>query len=133
MKIATTYLDGNIFAHFGHTDKFKLYTVEDNKIINTEIVDTNGSGHGALVGLLSSLGVDILICGGIGMGAQIALDDADIELYSGIEGDADAAVTSYLDGSLCCSHEANCNHHDHDHGCSCGHDHHHNDHDCGCH
>ena len=32
------------------------------------LVDTNGSGHGALAGVLNALNADVLICGGIGGG-----------------------------------------------------------------
>ena len=73
MKIAVTYENGQIFQHFGHTEQFKLYDVADGSIIATEIVNTNGSGHGALAGFLMQQGVDVLICGGIGGGAQVAL------------------------------------------------------------
>ena len=69
MKIAVTYADGLIFQHFGHTQQFKIYEVENGSIISSEVVDTNGSGHGALAGLLAALKVDVLICGGIGGGA----------------------------------------------------------------
>ena len=68
MKIAVTHENGQIFQHFGHTKQFKIYTTEDGKIINSEVIDTNGSGHGALAGLLSALGVDALICGDHGCG-----------------------------------------------------------------
>lgn len=141
MRIAVTYENGNIFQHFGHTEQFKIYDEQDGKIISSEIVDTNGSGHGALAGFLKLAGVNALICGGIGVGAQLALDEADIELYSGISGSADDAVAALLNGTLEASSEANCDHHhdhDHDHDCGCGHhhhdhEHHHDhDHDCGC-
>ena len=139
MKIAVTYENGNIFQHFGHTAQFKVYTAEAGQVVSSEIVDTNGSGHGALAGLLEELGVNTLICGGIGMGAQLALDNADIELYAGVAGDADAAVAKLLAGELPQNGEANCDHHhhhEHGHDCSCGHDHdHHHEHghDCHCH
>ena len=42
--------------------------VENGKIVNSYVEETNGSGHGALAGMLKELGVDVLICGGIGMG-----------------------------------------------------------------
>ena len=136
MKIAVTYENGNVFQHFGHTAQFKVYTIEDKKIVAQEIIDTNGSGHGALAGLLEELGVDTLICGGIGMGAQIALDQADVSLYAGVNGSADEAVAMLLAGRLPQNAAANCNHHhdhEHDHDCSCGHDHHHeHGHDCSC-
>ena len=92
MKIAVTYQNGNIFQHFGHTEQFKLYEVENNTIINTQIVNTNGSGHGALASFLAANAVDTLICGGIGAGAQNALAMAGIKLYGGVSGSADKAV-----------------------------------------
>ena len=134
MKIAATYEDGNIFAHFGHTAQFKIYEVEDGKVISSQVVDTNGSGHGALAGFLEGLGVNVLICGGIGGGARFALQDADIEIYGGVAGDADEAVEALLAGTLGYDPNACCSHH-HEDGHSC-HDHHdhacgHHDHTCG--
>ena len=130
MKIAVTYADGLIFQHFGHTQQFKIYEVENGAIIASDVVDTNGSGHGALAGLLSALQVNVLICGGIGGGAQMALAEAGIALYGGCSGDADAAVTDLLAGTLRFNPNVRCNHHDHhgaehtcgDHGCgsNCG-------------
>ena len=116
MKIAVTYENGQIFQHFGHTKAFKIYTVEDNKVGSADVVDTNGSGHGALAGMLRVLGVDTLICGGIGGGAQTALKDAGIALYGGVSGDADTAVEEYLAGTLIFNPNVKCSHHDHEHG-----------------
>ena len=73
MKIAVTYDNGQVFQHFGHTEQFKIYEVEDGKVVAAEVVDTNGQGHGALGGFLAEQGVDVLICGGIGGGARNAL------------------------------------------------------------
>lgn len=116
MKIAVTYSNGSIFQHFGHTEQFKLYDVEDGKIVSTEVIDTNGSGHGALAGILRCLQVDTLICGGIGGGAQMALAEEGIRLFGGVSGDADAAVEAYLAGSLEYNPNVRCSHHDHEHG-----------------
>ena len=131
MKIAVTYSNGEIFQHFGHTEQFKVYTVDGNKILSAEVIDTNGSGHGALAGLLSQLDVDVLICGGIGGGAQMALAQAGIQLYGGVNGDADKAVESFVAGNLAYDPNAKCDHHDHhhdeDHACGehgCGSEHH---------
>ena len=68
MKIAVTYDNGQIFQHFGHSAQFKLYEVSGGMILNTAVVDTNGSGHGALAGFLKQNGVDTLICGGVTFG-----------------------------------------------------------------
>lgn len=124
MKIAVTYENGQVFQHFGHTEQFKIYTVEDGKVVSAEVVDTNGSGHGALAGFLDAYKVDTLICGGIGAGAKFALADMGIELFAGTSGDADALVEDFLAGKLNYNPHTECNHH--------GHDHHH-DHDCGHH
>ena len=116
MKIAVTYDNGQIFQHFGHTEQFKLYEAVDGKITHAKVVDTNGSGHGALAGFLMQNGVDTLICGGIGGGAQAALAEAGIKLYGGVSGDADAAVSALLSGNLGYDPNVHCDHHDHAHG-----------------
>ncbi len=122
MRIAVTYENGEIFQHFGHTAQFKLYDVEDGKIVGEQVVDTNGSGHGALAGFLQAAKVDALICGGIGMGAQMALADAGIRLYAGVQGSADAAAKALAEGALEFDPNARCDHHEH-HGGDCGHEH----------
>ncbi len=116
MRIAVTYENGAIFQHFGHTEQFKIYDVEENKIVSSQIVDTNGSGHGTLAGILKSINVDVLICGGIGGGAQMALAQAGIKLYGGVNGSADEAVNALLSGSLMFNPNVKCNHHSHEHG-----------------
>lgn len=116
MKIAVTHEMGNIFQHFGHTQQFKLYETEGTEIKKISLLNTNGSGHGALAGLLKDNGVDVLICGGIGGGAQTALKDAGIRLYGGVQGSADAAVVAFLKSELIYNPDVKCDHHDHEHG-----------------
>ena len=130
MKIAVTYENEQIFQHFGHTDKFKVYEVEDGKILSSEVIDTNGQGHGALAALLKTIGADVLICGGIGGGAQMALAEAGVKLYGGVTGACDAAVEAFLKNDLSYRPDVRCDHHDHEHSKgnhSCG------DHGCGTH
>lgn len=128
MKIAVTYQNGQIFQHFGHTEQFKIYEISNGSILHTEVVDTNGSGHGALAGFLMQHGIDTLICGGIGGGAQMALTQAGIRLFGGVSGDADAAVQALLNSTLTYDPDVHCNHHGHgEGGHTCG------DHGCGHH
>ena len=127
MRIAVTYENGQVFQHFGHTEEFKIYEIEDGKVISTEIIGSNGSGHSALAALLDERKIDVLICGGIGGGAQAALAERGIELCAGAEGNADHAVEAYLRGELV-NTGANCNHHGEGHSC---HDHGCGEHDCG--
>ena len=100
MRIAVTYAGGEIFQHFGRTEQFKVYDVENGQVVHSEVVGTNGQGHGALAGVLQQLHADVLICGGIGGGAQAALASAGIQLYGGASGPADAAVDAFLAGRL---------------------------------
>ena len=128
MKIAVTYDNGEVFQHFGRTESFKIYDVEDNKIISSEVISSNGTGHGALAGLLAEQGVNVLICGGIGGGAQTALTEAGIDLCAGAQGNVDEVVETYLKGELESS-GVNCDHHHHEEGHSCGS--HEEGHSCG--
>ena len=123
MRIAVTYEDGAIFQHFGHTSQFKLYDVEEGRVTRAVVIDTNGSGHGALATFLTAFQVDKLICGGIGGGAINALAGAGIDLYPGIDGSADMAVMQLIHGVLPKRTDVRCNHHHH----------HAEDHDCGSH
>ena len=119
MKIAVTYENGQIFQHFGHTSQFKVYEIQNNQITSSQVVDTAGSGHGALAGFLMEHGIDTIICGGIGGGAQNALAQAGIKLYGGVggvAGDADAAVQALLENNLQFNPNVQCSHHDHQHG-----------------
>ena len=127
MRIAVTYENGQVFQHFGHTEEFKIYEIEDGKVISTEIIGSNGSGHSALAALLDERKIDVLICGGIGGGAQAALAERGIELCAGADGNADQAVEAYLRGELV-NTGANCNHHGEGHSC---HEHGCGEHDCG--
>lgn len=137
MKIAVTYENGNIFQHFGHSEAFKVYTVENDTVVSSEVISSEGQGHGALAALMAENTIDVVICGGIGGGAINALSENGIEVCSGVSGDADEAVEEYLKGNLF-SEGVNCDHHgeghscgDHeDGGCHCGS---HDESEGGCH
>ncbi len=125
MRIAVTYENGEVFQHFGHTEQFMVYDVDENVISKKTLVHTNGSGHGALADFLKKQEVDVIVCGGIGGGARQALDEAGIRLYGGVSGEADAAITALMNGSLSFDSNVTCGHHDGHHNGSCG------EHGCG--
>ena len=122
MRIAVTYEQEKVGQHFGRTEQFKIYDIRDGQIASAQIIDTNGTGHSALAGFLRAAEVEVLICGGIGMGAQMALADAGIKLYAGVQGAADAAAKALAEGNLEYDPNARCDHHEHHDG-DCGHDH----------
>ena len=127
MKIAVTYENGQIYQHFGHCENFKVYDTDGQTVTASQVINAMGSGHGALAGFLQQHGVDVLICGGIGGGARIALAQAGIQLYPGVVGDADTAVAALLAGNLDYNPNTMCSHHSHDDGHACG------SHGCGSH
>lgn len=153
MKVAIPFKNDNIFQHFGMAPAFKVYQLEDKAVVGTELLETGGHGHGAMVNLLVKNAVDCVICGGLGGGAVRALEEAGIKLYAGNSGAADEAVTLLLAGELANNVEAatagrggrRCHGHGHgDEGCGChghdkghcgchGHEHSHEDCGCGCH
>lgn len=139
MRIAVTYDNGNVFQHFGKTKEFMIYTVDAGKIASSEILNAGDTGHEALAGLLAGQDVEVVICGGLGAGADAALKAAGIEVFSGVQGSTDEAVNAYLDGTLT-SEGINCDHHDHadsasdenDSVCDCGNGCGSEDEGCGC-
>ncbi|MFT9056761.1 MAG: NifB/NifX family molybdenum-iron cluster-binding protein [Ethanoligenens sp.] len=122
MKIAVPYENGQIFQHFGSTECFKIYDIADGKTVAAATVGTDGNGHGALAAFLQNLGVDTLICGGIGGGAKSMLSEVGIQLYGGVSGEADKAVVDMLSGALRFDPDVSCTHHEEQHGGSdsCG-------------
>lgn len=127
MKIAVTYENNEVFQHFGHTENFKFYEIHNGKVVSSEVVPTNGQGHGALANFLASHKVDAVICGGIGAGAKTALSNAFIALYGGVKGSCDEAIEHLIHGTLEYNSNISCSHHEHDHNHTCG------DHGCGSH
>lgn len=117
MKIAVTYEAGQVFQHFGHCAAFKIYQLEDQSILSSQVVDTQGHGHSALAGFLQERQVDVLICGGIGGCARTALDAAGIQIYGGVNGDVEDVIVDFLAGNLHFDPNASCNHHGADHVC----------------
>lgn len=130
MKIAVTTENGNVFQHFGKCKEFTLFDVEEQKIISKQVLSAGESGHSALAVLLAQNQVDLLICGGIGAGARVALQESGIQLAAGVSGTVDNAVNAYLNGTLFFNNEATCDHHhgESGEGHHCGEEHHCNGH-----
>lgn len=123
MKIGIPYDESTqqIFQHFGKTAAFKIYTVADGAVQSSEVVTTGGQLHEGAAQLLAAHGVDTVICGGVGGGMQMALTQAGIRFYSGVQGAADAAAEALLAGNLAYDPAARgCQHH-HEHGCGHAH------------
>ncbi len=117
MKIAATYEKdtGNVFQHFGKTQFFKIYEIEDGKILSSEVIDNGGNGHHALPPYLKSLGVETLILGNRGQGAIDAIAASGLKEIPGITGPADEAAALFAKGELKGNFDAKCDHHHGEH------------------
>lgn len=113
MKIAATYdfITQTVFQHFGKTQFFKLYEIQDGKIISSKVIDNGGFDHHDLATYLKELGVETLILGNRGQGAIDALNAAGIKQMAGITGNADAAAALFAEGKLVSNPNAMCQHH----------------------
>lgn len=111
MKIALTYEDGKVFQHFGHTEKIKIYEINNGNVISESIIDTSTSGHEKLVEVLKNNNIEVLICGGIGQGAKDALSEANIQLFGGVSGNTDEVIKDYMNGNLKYNENVKCEHH----------------------
>lgn len=100
MKIAVPYENGQVFQHFGKAAQFKIYEAIDDEIISQEVVDTQGTGHKAMLDLMKEKQINVLICGGVGVAAVGGLLDAGIQILGGAEGSADEQVADFLGGKL---------------------------------
>lgn len=132
MIISVAYENGEVSQHFGHCEHFKIYELWDGVLNDSAVVTALGNGHDQRAAFLREYNTDVLICGGIGGGARDALSERGIEIYAGVKGDADSAVSSFLSGSLKYDPQASCSHHNHGGGGCCGGHEHGESHSCGC-
>ena len=113
MKIAITYdkETGNVFQHFGKTQFFKIYQIQDGKIVSSEVIDNGGNGHHELPPYLKALGIETLILGNRGQGAIDAIAASGLKEMPGITGNADNAAELFAKGELKPNFTAKCSHH----------------------
>ncbi|SDP42330.1 DNA-binding transcriptional regulator, MerR family [Eubacterium maltosivorans] len=100
IRIAVPYDNGNIFPAFGAVQNFKLYDVENQKIVSEKIIDNGGAAHWHLVHYLAEQGVTVVLCENIGSNGYNTFMKNKIEIYCGIHGNADEAVKAFLEGTL---------------------------------
>lgn len=100
MKIALSTKGNDVYGHFGSCDTFTLVDIQDGKVASKELVGTEGNHHGSLPGYLASLGVKVVISGGMGEGAQRKLAQQGIDVIVGVQGTIDETIEKYVAGTL---------------------------------
>ncbi|MFW5780207.1 MAG: NifB/NifX family molybdenum-iron cluster-binding protein [Bacillota bacterium] len=100
MKIAVASEKNLVTEHFGHCQNFNIFEVENNKIATKTSIDNPGHRPGFLPKYLASLGVNVVISGGMGGGAIDLFREHNIQTITGASGDAEKVVKDFLSGEL---------------------------------
>lgn len=100
MKVAVAVSENQVSQHFGFCELFRIYTVDNGKVV--EKVDVANPGHkpGFLPVFLHKEGVEVIIAGGMGGSAVDIFNENKIEVVIGISGSTDEAVEKYIAGDL---------------------------------
>ena len=113
MKIAVPTKDGRVDDHFGHCDHYTIFTIADDKIVESVTMPSpQGCGCKSVIAAdLQAAGVQVMLAGSMGMGALNKLAAHDIKVVRGCSGDVVALVNAYLAGEVddsgvsCAAHE----------------------------
>lgn len=127
MKIAIATEGTNVSGHFGRCENFTIVEFEKSDVKSKVLVNTMGNQHGLLPAFLSSHNVSVIIAGGMGEGARQNLASMGLQIITGVSGNIDEVINSFVNGDLK-SNNSGCSGHGHSHGhshgdsgCSCGH------------
>jgi len=93
-------LDDLVGEHFG---RVPTYTIYDSESETVEVVDNtseHAGGSGLPADILSTLGIDVLLCSGLGRRAIGILSESGIEVCVGLSGTAREAVEAWKGGRL---------------------------------
>jgi len=83
MKIAMPVQGGKLSQHFGHSEQFSLFEIEDQSIRGREDVTPPPHEPGLLPRWLKEHGVTLVIAGGMGHRAQMIFEQAGIQVPEG--------------------------------------------------
>ncbi len=122
MKIAIPTKNNQVDDHFGHCEYFKVFVVEESKVVSSEDVPSlQGCGcKSNIVNDLKEQGVEMMLAGNMGQGALSKLTSANIKVVRGCKGNVDTLITDFLAGKVK-DQLIMCEPHGHDHGHQCNH------------
>ncbi|MDM8534198.1 NifB/NifX family molybdenum-iron cluster-binding protein [Clostridiaceae bacterium HSG29] len=100
MKMAIATVSNQVSGHFGHCDGFTVYTINDNKVISKEFLQSPTHQTGVLPKFLADNDVNSIVAGGMGKRAQDIFNSFNIDVIVGVSGDIDQVVETYLKSEL---------------------------------
>ncbi|MCF2671455.1 hypothetical protein JQM60_10015 [Butyricicoccus pullicaecorum] len=98
IKIAVAYDGGNVAARLGECPQYLVITVEKGVPLEKQLVDCPGDGHIHMLNFVGQYGVDVLICGELGIASRNALEMLGVVIVPGVTGSAEEAVARFLVG-----------------------------------
>ncbi len=100
-KIAIPTTNGVLSAHFGHCEKFAIFEVANDKIINEEFVSPPPHEPGSHPAFLREHGCTAIIAGGMGSRAQQLFTQNNINVIIGLRSDnLKGLVETYISEGL---------------------------------
>lgn len=97
LKVAVALFGERISPHFASAPELLVLVLEEGKVHFSAKVNTGGMSSRERVLKLVSLGVDVLVCGGISRGVQMELERKGIKVLANMEGDPMSVVFSLGD------------------------------------
>lgn len=116
MKIAIACTDKIVSSHFGQSESFEIYTIENEIAVFIESLKSPEHTHGGIPSFLITTGIKFLICGNLGAKAIQMLNSNGIDVLSGAQGNIEDVISRYAKGTLI-SQDLECSGHNHDHEC----------------
>jgi predicted Fe-Mo cluster-binding NifX family protein len=89
-----------VSAHFGRCPLFTIIDIKDGKVVKKETIDNPGHQPGYIPQFLHQMGVEYIICGGMGMRATGFFDELGIQTIVGVSGRIDEVIEKIKKGTL---------------------------------
>ena len=122
MKIAIAKDGSAVSGHFGHCERFAVYSAE-NGTVRYEGDLIGSQGHSSAASLLASQDITHILSGGMGQRARDMLKELGIITILGVQGQIDQVAKDFFagvitDSAALCNHSG-CNHSNNDSTGSC--------------
>jgi predicted Fe-Mo cluster-binding NifX family protein len=91
-------LDDLVGEHFGRVPTYTIYNSETGEVEVVNNTSEHMGGRGLPGSILANLGIDVLLCSGLGRRAIGILNQNGIEVCAGVSGTARAAIESWKAG-----------------------------------
>lgn len=98
-------LDAVVGEHFGRVPTYTIYNAETGEVEVVDNTSEHAGGSGLPAQILAGLGIDVLLCSGLGRRAIGILSENGIEVCTGVSGTAREAIAAWKGGRLSAASE----------------------------